>query len=136
MCASDLTLNILVPALLKRWKRLQSGLDLSAEAFVNLSKRFKEQNRLWLAEDKAAQRTRHNSPDAMDIYDTFKTQGIGDIPYISDIIFLMITSLLYLAPTRAMIQQGLISEELEEGTIHGQTSWLSCGLKIQEMQYA
>ncbi|KAN0137341.1 hypothetical protein V8E53_004786 [Lactarius tabidus] len=104
----------IVPALLKRWKRLQPGLELSAEAFINLSKRFKEQNKIWLAEDKVAQQKRHNNPGAMDIYDTSKSQ----------------------APTRAAIQQVLISEEDEEGAIHGQTSWLSCGLKIQEMQLA
>jgi hypothetical protein len=75
----DPTLNLLVPALLKRWKRLQSGLELSAEAFLNLSKRFKEQTKTWLEEDQVAQRTRHNKPDAMDIYDTIKTQGMGHI---------------------------------------------------------
>lgn len=76
MRKSDLVLNMSVPALLRRWKRLQSGLELSAEAFINLTKRFKEDSKTWLAEDKAAQRTRHNSPDAMDIYDTSKGQGM------------------------------------------------------------
>ncbi|KAN0130001.1 hypothetical protein V8E53_012155 [Lactarius tabidus] len=106
--------HIHVPVLLKCWKRLQPGLELSAEAFINLSKRFKEQNKIWLAEDKVAQQKRHNNPGVMDIYDMSKSQ----------------------APTRAAIQQVLISEEDEEGAIHGQTSWLSCGLKIQEMQLA
>ena len=70
-------LILIVPALLKRWKRLQSGLDLSAEAFINLSKRFKNDRKTWLAEDKAAQENRHNKPDAMDIYDTINTQGMA-----------------------------------------------------------
>ncbi|KAN0136391.1 hypothetical protein V8E53_005759 [Lactarius tabidus] len=104
----------IIPALLKHWKQLQPGLELSAEAFINLSKRFKEQNKIWLAEDKVAQHKRHNNPGAMDIYDMSKSQ----------------------APTQAAIQQVLISEEDKEGAIHGQTSWLSCGLKIQEMQLA
>ncbi|KAN0141876.1 hypothetical protein V8E53_000338 [Lactarius tabidus] len=102
----------IVPALLKRWKRLQPGLEHSAEAFLNLSKHFKEQSKTWLAEDKAAQRTRHKNPDAMDIYDTSKTD----------------------APTCSTIQQQLISEEFDENAIHGKTSWIAYGLKIQEMQ--
>jgi hypothetical protein len=79
MSKSDPTSNTLVPALLRRWKRLESGLALSAEAFLNLTKRFKDDSKTWLAEDKAAQRTRHNSPDAMDIYDTSKTHGMRHI---------------------------------------------------------
>jgi hypothetical protein len=34
-----------------------------------------------------------------------------------------------------MIQQELVSEEIGDVLVHGQTSWISCGLKIQEMQY-
>jgi hypothetical protein len=33
-----------------------------------------------------------------------------------------------------MIQQDLISEESDDSSVHGQTSWISSGLKIQEMQ--
>ena len=33
-----------------------------------------------------------------------------------------------------MIQQELISEESGDSSVHGQTSWIACGLKIQEMQ--
>jgi len=39
------------------------------------------------------------------------------------------------APSRADVQQQLIEEELGEHSIRGQTSWILCGLKIQEMQY-
>ena len=39
------------------------------------------------------------------------------------------------APSRVDIQQQLIEEEHGEHSIHGQTSWILCGLKIQEMQY-
>jgi hypothetical protein len=70
-------LNFIVPALLRRWKRLQPGLELSSEAFVNLSKCFKEDRKTWLAEDKAAQKDKHNNPNAMDIYDTISTQGMA-----------------------------------------------------------
>ena len=69
-------LNFIVPALLKRWKRLQSGLELSTEAFINLSKCFKADRKTWLADEKAAQKNRHNEPNAMDIYDTINTQGM------------------------------------------------------------
>ena len=74
-----LILTSVVPALLKRWKRLQSGLELSAEAFINLSKRFKNDRNTWLAQDKAAQENRHNNPDAMDIYDMINTQGMENM---------------------------------------------------------
>ena len=33
-----------------------------------------------------------------------------------------------------MVWQQLISEESGDIAVHGQTSWISCGLKIQEMQ--
>ena len=69
----------IVPALLKRWKWLQPGLELSAEAFINLSKCFKNDWKTWLVEDKAAQENRHNKPEAMDIYDTINTQGMEDV---------------------------------------------------------
>lgn len=120
---------MIVPSLLKRWKRLESGLDLSAEAFLTLSKRFKKQTKAWMRADKAAQQTRQINPEAMDIYDTAKEKGMRNV-----FIRLISHSSLLLAPSRAMIQQQLISEESGDLSIHGQTSWISCGLKIQEMQ--
>ena len=39
------------------------------------------------------------------------------------------------APSRADIQQQLIEEEYGDHSIRGQTSWLLCGIRIQEMQY-
>jgi hypothetical protein len=47
---------------------------------------------------------------------------------------LLITIISYLAPTRSAIQQELTLEESDESTIHGQTSWIACGIKIQEIQ--
>jgi hypothetical protein len=85
-----------------------------------------------LEEDKIAQQIRNNQPDAMDIYDTIKTQGMVHIKYDSNVKLILI--LLYLAPTRSMIQQELIDKESDEGLIHGETSWIACGIKIQEMQ--
>jgi hypothetical protein len=41
---------------------------------------------------------------------------------------------MFKAPSRAEIQQQLIVEESEDHSIRGQTSWISWGLKIQEMQ--
>lgn len=64
-----------VPSLLKRWKCLESGLELSSEAFITLSKRFKKQTKEWLKEDNAAQMERQQKPEAMDIYDTAKEKG-------------------------------------------------------------
>jgi hypothetical protein len=62
--------NIIVPSLLKPWKCLVPGLEFSSEAFLTLSKRFKEQTKGWLKVDMAAQRTRHRKPENMDIYNT------------------------------------------------------------------
>ena len=59
-----------VPSLLKRWKRLQSAMDLSAEAFESLTMRFENHTKKWLKMDKCAQRDRSTEPCAMDIYDT------------------------------------------------------------------
>jgi hypothetical protein len=70
---------MIVPSLLKRWKRLESGLELSAEAFLTLCKRFKKQTKGWLKADKAAQRTRYINPEAMDIYDTAKEKGMVNV---------------------------------------------------------
>ncbi|KAI9430467.1 hypothetical protein BJY52DRAFT_1161270 [Lactarius psammicola] len=104
----------IVPSLLKHWKRLEDGLALSAKAFMALTKCFKKQTKGWLKDDQAAQRSRDLSPEAMDIYDTAKEK----------------------APSCAMIQQELILEESGDSSVHGQTSWIACDLKIQEMQPA
>ena len=118
-----------VPSLLKRWKRLEAGLELSAEAFLNRSKRFKTSTKDWAQADEDAQRTRSRKPESMDIYDTIKGQGLSNIilrwyPHLCN----------YSAPSRADIQEGLRSEETAGLSIQGQASWISCGLKIQEMQ--
>jgi hypothetical protein len=76
ICIADIQLDAIVPSLLKRWKRLDSGLELSSEAFLTLSKRFKTNTKEWLKADKAAQRTRNRKPEAMDIYDTSKGKGM------------------------------------------------------------
>jgi hypothetical protein len=70
---------VTVPSLLKRWKRLDTGLELSAEAFLNLSKRFKKNTKEWAQADKDTQRSRNRKPESMDIYDTVKGQGLRNI---------------------------------------------------------
>jgi hypothetical protein len=77
--------NTIVPSLLQHWKRLNSGLELSSEAFITLSKRFKEHTKGWLKADKAAQQTRHRNPEVMDIYDTIKEKGMRNILFRSNI---------------------------------------------------
>ncbi|KAH9017156.1 hypothetical protein EDB84DRAFT_1276642 [Lactarius hengduanensis] len=102
----------IVPSLLKRWRRMETGIDLSAEILDNLNKRFKAKTKRWLKAEKHAQSKRHEDPTAMDIYDTVTSK----------------------APSHAEIQQQLISEESGDITTHGQTSWIACGIKIQEYQ--
>ncbi|KAH9034345.1 hypothetical protein EDB85DRAFT_1863986 [Lactarius pseudohatsudake] len=104
----------IVPSLLKRWKRLGPGLDASSKAFESLSEHYKDKTRQWLKEDIAAQINRGTNPSSMDIYDTVKQK----------------------APSCAVIQQQLMVEEDGDHSIRGETSWISCGLKIQEMQLA
>ncbi|KAH9041917.1 hypothetical protein EDB83DRAFT_2228119 [Lactarius deliciosus] len=101
----------IVPSLLKRWKRLGPGLDASSKAFESLSEHFKEKTQQWLKEDIAAQTNRGTDPSSMDIYDTVKQK----------------------APSRAEIQLQLMVEEDGDHSIRGETSWISCGLKIQEI---
>ncbi|KAF8256471.1 hypothetical protein EI94DRAFT_1646193 [Lactarius quietus] len=103
----------IVPSLLKRFRRLEAGFDASAQAYKSLSDHFGEKTEVWLKEDKDAQANRQAFPSAMDIYDTVKEK----------------------APSRATIQQELMGEEIGDSSMRGQTSWISCGIKIQEMQY-
>ncbi|KAH9013825.1 hypothetical protein EDB83DRAFT_2233173 [Lactarius deliciosus] len=104
----------IVPSLLKRWKRMETGIDLSAETLNALNTRLRTKTKRWLAAEKHAQSKRHEDPTLMDIYDTVISK----------------------APSRAEIQQRLISDESRDITTHGQTSWIACGIKIQELQLA
>ncbi|KAI9428962.1 hypothetical protein H4582DRAFT_1828355 [Lactarius indigo] len=104
----------IVPSLLKRWKRMDNGIDLSAEILDTLNARFKKKTKQWLKAESHAQSNRHEDPTLMDIYDTVTSK----------------------APSCAEVQQQLISEESGDITAHGQTSWIACGIKIQELQLA
>jgi hypothetical protein len=66
----------IVPSLLKRWKRLDGGLEASSKAYKALSKHFKDKAKLWLSEEKLAQKDRQKTPSSMDIYDTVKQKGM------------------------------------------------------------
>ncbi|KAH9019932.1 hypothetical protein EDB83DRAFT_2231744 [Lactarius deliciosus] len=102
----------IVPSLLKRWKCMETGIDLSAETLNALNTCLRTKTKRWLAAEKHAQSKRHEDPTLMDIYDTVISK----------------------APSRAEIQQWLISDESRDITTHGQTSWIACGIKIQELQ--
>jgi hypothetical protein len=49
---------------------LETGLDLSADAFQGLTKRFGKKVKQWLQTEKHAQSYRLEDPALMDIYDT------------------------------------------------------------------
>jgi hypothetical protein len=49
---------------------LETGLELSADTFHALSKRFGKKTKQWLHTEKHAQMNRHQDPTLMDIYDT------------------------------------------------------------------
>ncbi|KAF8266186.1 hypothetical protein EI94DRAFT_1803438 [Lactarius quietus] len=93
----------IVPSLLKRWKCFGNGLEASSKAYKALSEHFQSKTAQWLQEDKQAQEDRQTMPSLMDIYDTVKQ--------------------------KADIQTQLIMEEEGDHSIHGQTSWILCGLK-------
>ena len=65
-----------VGSLLKRWKRLETGMDLSAETLDSLSQRFRKKTKRWLKAEKHAQLNRHEDPALMDIYDTVTPKGM------------------------------------------------------------
>jgi hypothetical protein len=65
-----------VPSLLKRWKRLEAGLSLSAETLDTLSTRFVKKTKRWQRADHHAQLNRHKDSTLMDIYDTETVKGI------------------------------------------------------------
>jgi hypothetical protein len=67
---------IKVPSLLKRWKRLDAGLEASSEAYKALNTHFEDKTEQWLEEDKLAQKNRQKDPSSMDIYDTVKQKGM------------------------------------------------------------
>jgi flagellar motility protein MotE (MotC chaperone) len=69
---------VTVPSLLKRWKRLETGMDLSAETFTALSKRLRQKIKPWLKAEKHAQLNRHQDSTLMDIYDTLTAKGMDD----------------------------------------------------------
>jgi post-segregation antitoxin (ccd killing protein) len=51
-------MDITVPSLLKRWKRLRDGLEVSSKAYKALSEHFESKTAQWLEEDKQAQEDR------------------------------------------------------------------------------
>jgi hypothetical protein len=67
---------MIVPSLLKRWNRLESGFDASALAYKELTRHYKDKVRGWYDDDQKAQADRQKSPEAMDIYDTVKDKGM------------------------------------------------------------
>lgn len=65
-----------VPTLLKRWKALQDGLELSAKTFEAQCDHFQSRSNRWLQEEREAQQRRHEDITAMDIYDTTVGKGM------------------------------------------------------------
>ncbi|KAF8261851.1 hypothetical protein EI94DRAFT_1604708 [Lactarius quietus] len=102
----------MVPSLLKRWKRMEAGMDLSADTFNSLTKCLKKHTKRWLKSERNAQLNRSSDSTVMDIYDTVTVK----------------------APSLAEIQQKLILEEGGDPTTCGQTSWIASGIRIQELQ--
>jgi len=70
VCHVDDPIHLQVPSLLRRWKRLEAGMDLSADTFQALSDRFKTNTKRWLKAERQAQLKRKDDATVMDIYDT------------------------------------------------------------------
>ncbi|KAF8269527.1 hypothetical protein EI94DRAFT_1799088 [Lactarius quietus] len=60
----------MVPSILKRWKRMEVGMDLSADTFNSLTKCLKKHTKRWLKSERNAQLNRSSDSTVMDIYDT------------------------------------------------------------------
>ena len=71
----SLLTGVLVPFMLKCWKRVQEGLPLSEVAFVGLSQRFPTMIGIWALQEADAQSKRWENPEAMDIYETKTKKG-------------------------------------------------------------
>ena len=68
--------HFLVPSLLKRWAWMEAAMDLSADAFDNLSKRLGKNTKQRLKADQHAQANRHSDSSIMDMYDTSTAKGL------------------------------------------------------------
>ena len=69
--------HLVVPSLLRRWKRLEAGMDQSAETLRILSERFKSSKDRWLKAERKAQLKRSEDCTVMDIYDTATTKHMS-----------------------------------------------------------
>jgi hypothetical protein len=69
-------MHLPVPSLLKRWKCLQTGMDLSADTFDALTRRLGKKIKPWLKAERHAQLNRHKDTGLMDIYDTATAKGM------------------------------------------------------------
>jgi hypothetical protein len=72
---THIAIHFPVASLLKRWNRLQSGLDLSADSFDALTMRQRKKAKPWLKAEQYAQLNRHKDSTLMDIYDTAMAKG-------------------------------------------------------------
>lgn len=77
VCNVDDSIHLPVPSLLRRWKRLETGMDQSAETFQALSERFKSNRKRWLKAERKAQLKRSEDCTVMDIYDTATTKRMS-----------------------------------------------------------
>jgi hypothetical protein len=65
-----------VPSLLKRWKRLEPSMGVSAKTFDALNTCFGDKTKQWLKAEKYAQLNRHEDSALRDIYDTTTAKGM------------------------------------------------------------
>jgi hypothetical protein len=70
-------MDVTVPFLLQRWKRLEAGMDQSAMTFEALSEHFKSSTKRWLKAERKAQSKRSEDCTVMDIYDTATKKGMA-----------------------------------------------------------
>jgi hypothetical protein len=112
--------------LAQKHKKAVAGSSDSQKAFDALNSSIDKQIQdLWSAAEEKALRRRDRHEEAMDIYDVTAEKGwTSYTPWpISDA---------RLAPSRAQIQLQLAEEE--DAPMRGVTTWLACGIKIEETQ--
>ena len=103
-----------MPALCRKWKKVQKGLPESQKAFDAINEGADPLDiATWTSQESKAQEARTADVNALDIYDVMEKKPI----------------------TRAEIQLQLTEKENKGNSAKGVASWLSVGLKFEEAQW-
>ena len=83
---TDISIHVPVSSLLKWWKCLETGLDISAETFDALTRHFQKRFKPWLKSEHHAQLNRNKDATLMDIYDTATRTGMDIVAQVYSVL--------------------------------------------------